>query len=566
MITARTIQYGQVGNARGTAMAYTQVYDPIAASYLTTRTDITSAAQKNAYNDRVLKLKAASLAATLIDDVPMLAGSDFALALATKLFGTGTQTNANFVSGDWSATLGFKGDGTSKSINTNTANSALTQASFSVSIYVTEAGTSNGADAVFGRAGGAVLGAFVYFVTAYYAFGGAVFKSDNVGNLPYPGILGTWTVTRTSSTSLNFYINGVLIATVTTLDVTAPANPADTGRLFAIINAAGNAVESWSNRKLSIYSAGPGYTIAQARTLAGINNRTNALLGAGNWPVVGPWYFCSFGGGNVQTLKMMQSADGIAWTYLPCTLANEMRDPCFQPINGTWFVCYTTSLIVGMDFTNSTSFGIASCAPYTGDFLALATVDCSSITGVQFVWGPKYDLASYPGEQHIVVCCSIDPSAVAGFKMYDVQALNIEQTSWTAPVEITGTGFPSSLYDAYRFINPNDPGAYYICVVDISGGGGTQGIIILRSTTSPIAGYTIWQDKATHNSGVREACDIAYLGGNSFREYAVELDSHTQKQYRDSTDNMATWGAWADITAPTNTDNGVVIKDATIAP
>lgn len=551
---------------RGTILGLvSQSFDPDAAAYFTARPSITSAIQKSSLNDLVVNWKNDGLWSGTLDFMLLCLGS-FSDTFV-KLKGSAAATNHSFVSGDFSATgaaLGLVGDGATKWVDTGTANSILTQASFSILAYASATTTAQASDAVFGRDGEATLGVFIDFSATGYGFGGAQFTSYSISGTPYAG---AWTVVRQSATSLRLEGNGLVYATNTNSDTTAPPHPSETGSLFANMNSAGNGRDNFSNRTLSTYVSASGWTPTQSAAAAGNLNRFVNLISSGPWKYVGPWVMGTFFGDGTtsEVLRMIQSTDGVNFTYLPCTLTptlGTVRDPSFYPTGNRWYLAYTTS-----GLNPGTSLGVAACRPYAGNFQTIANVSYSSIIGIQYCYCDSLYINN--GNVYLLAAVTTNPDGLSDFQTYYCQALTADLTSWGPPILITGSGFAGlSIVSLAPFVNPQDVAHLYASADRIIVGD-TQPICKLIFRTADFTGLTgwvIWQDVATHNSGKCEGGDIVSTGGANFSQFAdFDYSANTGMATRVSIDGMATWGEWTSLAGPTvlgasKLRNGYVLK------
>jgi len=178
-----------------------------------------SASTKNAANTFMLAIKAANIRSKIYR-LNLYAGTGLAACLTPliKDIGSASETNANFVSGDYSESTGLTGDGASKWISTGATladlyNIDATNHAMSYGLYVRTAsnfsslnmGTYDGTN--FSYLSVANLGNSYYSMTDNGAGIGPV--SDSNGNGFYLGV-------RLSTTSMKLYKNGSQLATTVT--------------------------------------------------------------------------------------------------------------------------------------------------------------------------------------------------------------------------------------------------------------------------------------------------------------------------------------------------------------
>lgn len=207
--------------------------------------------------------------------VPLFRGPTF----GGTNFGNATDTNVNFVSGDYSetgATGGLKGNGTTKYLNTGLAPNALPSVTnLHQSASATSAATSG--NAVFMASyNGTAAGMFSLddFATAASA---RAYRCGNFTVGQYPTVTATATEahmigTRTSATSAVIYRGGSSAASnATSVTPTATAVPFI---VFALTTSSG-----FSASRLRMYSIGTGLTAAQAAAFSAAVIAFNADLG-----------------------------------------------------------------------------------------------------------------------------------------------------------------------------------------------------------------------------------------------------------------------------------------------
>ena len=183
-------------------------------------------------------------------------------------FGNATDTNNNFVSGDYvetGSTGGLLGNGASKYLATGFPPNALTLGSTHLSAYaVTANAAASFATALGSFAGGGSSELALYFnqstinTAAYYTenngAGGFVLSA---ANNPTGHILGT----ATSTTDRRCFINGSQSGSTATATSTIAL---DARGLFVFARNAANATFFYSSPRLGAYSIGAGLSVSQA--------------------------------------------------------------------------------------------------------------------------------------------------------------------------------------------------------------------------------------------------------------------------------------------------------------
>jgi hypothetical protein len=115
----------------------------------------------------------------------------------------------------------------------------------------------------------------------------------------------------------------------------------------------------------------------------------------------------------------------------------------------------------------------------------VASPDCSSASGVGSnarTFGPQFFMDS-DGSIHIIVCISNDNWATMA--PYEMHPTNAGWTTWSNPVQITGTSLPNKVYDAFM---QKVGSTYYIW--NTNAVGGNPWYIDLWASSSPFSGYT----------------------------------------------------------------------------
>jgi hypothetical protein len=198
--------------------------------------------------------------------------------------GNTTDTNFNFVSGDYQETGsggGLKGNGSSKYLNTGLNGS--TAISSGNNCHLSYSGTSletSGDRIAAGTFSVVTNGAFIADIYAAYTNGRPVrIGGPNVGQFPVVTSPGTteahYIGTRTSATLLSLYRSGSLFGTNTSSQSTTIANVPIT--VFALNNAGDS--QAYTAGRLRMYSIGNGLTAAQALAFSNAVIAFNTALG-----------------------------------------------------------------------------------------------------------------------------------------------------------------------------------------------------------------------------------------------------------------------------------------------
>ena len=193
----------------------------------------------------------------------ILAGARTLAGALVPLVGT-APTSFNFVSADYNRKTGLVGDGSTKYLNSNWADSVSPQNSNHVSVYSTGAPTVSGA--LIG-AGGASNVFTQIFSASTFAIGP---RNRDFGTSTYgsSGLLGFGGNSRNASASYTIRFNGAN-TTVAETSLTPTAN-----NLFVFSRNNNGTVGSYSNARLAFYSIG------EALNLALLDARVTALISA----------------------------------------------------------------------------------------------------------------------------------------------------------------------------------------------------------------------------------------------------------------------------------------------
>ena len=247
----------------------TVAYDADAASYFAAVEAVStiSATAKNAANAYIVGLKAASLW-TLIHQLYLYAGPNTLAGALVKAKGAGTRVNGGFAGGDFSPTLGLKGNGTSKYVNNNFLASSFNSASNSIFIY-SSSGFHVSGDAILSGVFMGGTGTSLLALDCFISNIGRAYRSGTYtsGNFPVlaSGLITSGSVlgSRTSGNLAKLYQNGAPVAS-SSASVIFPSFTGDS--LFSFgLNNFGNALYfSSDQRQVEAFAAGLNDSQAQA--------------------------------------------------------------------------------------------------------------------------------------------------------------------------------------------------------------------------------------------------------------------------------------------------------------
>lgn len=225
---------------------------------------------KNAINDFVLGLKTDGLW-SVIQASCILAGARTLAGALVPLKGT-APTNINFVAGDYNRKTGLKGDGSTKYLNSNRANTADGQNNHHQSIYVTEANSLGVLGGYIG-AGLGDTGSTHIFQNTTPAVGSRS-RSATANTIAGTG-LGLVATARIASASYITRVNGAN----TTFNTTSQVSYA--GSVYIYARQQANVPNNYSNGRLSFYSIG-GSLATAANTATFLDNRVTTLMNTFN--------------------------------------------------------------------------------------------------------------------------------------------------------------------------------------------------------------------------------------------------------------------------------------------
>lgn len=249
--------------------------------------------------------------------------------------------------------------------------------------------------------------------------------------------------------------------------------------------------------------------------------------------------------------------DGVTWDAVvddttpllsPTGGQTSIRDPFlyYEASSGTWWACFTTC-----GFGNGTTFGVAkSTDGPDGPWSHVVNVDCSAAatSADNRVWSPKYFVDPADSSLHVIVGIAINYGAGPGhFDMFELHPTNAAQTTWSAPVLITGdaTFASKNVLDGTLI---KEGSTYYLFYKNEDTG---QKWVELATSSSPFSGYTVV--KTGNQLGLpqnRENITPEKLGPNSFRMWLVDYTGNTKVMYYFDSTDLLSWGAGTEIYMP----------------
>jgi hypothetical protein len=262
--------------------------------------------------------------------------------------------------------------------------------------------------------------------------------------------------------------------------------------------------------------------------------------------------FVSDGNEVLRTLSSSNatSFNTLAISYTPPG-SDIVRDPSIEFINGSYWVAHTVNTFS----QKITYFDIAS-SPDAVYWTSIGTVDCSSITGTTAnarAWAPEW-FQDTDGSVHILIALGSSGDSngsVSGFQLYEMHPTNQGYTTWSSPVQITGTSLPTNQIDPFCI---KVSGTYYIWYKNQQ-----TGYIEVMSSSSLTSGYTTlrtgqWQGNTTTSDIYEGPCVI--LVGSTWYFYCDSITDTIGLTYATQAQGAGDWTgtnatAWSSRTALT---------------
>jgi hypothetical protein len=204
-------------------------------------------------------------------------------------------------------------------------------------------------------------------------------------------------------------------------------------------------------------------------------------------------------------------------------------------INGAWWVAFTNPPINNPYAGSTTSIGLVTSTDLV-NWTQFPNIDVTAITGVQFVWAPEWFIDD-DGSIHLIFCASSNGDHVNGFNIYEIHPTTGTNVSgsWTSPVQITGSGFPSSLLDPTIV---KISGTYYLWFKN-----NLAQMLGYATSTSLTSGYTTVQDGSTNWAGFGFPIEGPSLVKTDSGNWRIYFDKYTDQGWfwSESADTFATW-------------------------
>lgn len=263
---------------------------------------------------------------------------------------------------------------------------------------------------------------------------------------------------------------------------------------------------------------------------------------------------------------LLASEDGDTFTtilgpqplFTPITTGAKARDPSITFWRNAWWLVHTGGT-AGSGNERFTIYKSVDLVTWTG---IVSWSVAGSIPGVTAVWAPEFfrDPAN-PDARPYILFAGADAgttSAPSSFALYIVQAANDALSSWSAATAIGGTGFPAECIDPYLAYLPGDAQPYRLFWTD----DGAAKAVGMSKSASISSGYTLVSADLGWSATDHEAPCVIDTGDGRWRAYYNQHSglSSLGAFYRDSVDDMATWGGEVAVTTPWLEAHGSVIR------
>lgn len=219
------------------------------------------------------------------------------------------------------------------------------------------------------------------------------------------------------------------------------------------------------------------------------------------------------------------------------------RDNHIYDDGSHWWMVNTT---VGWE--GGTSFALLRSSDLVS-WTKITDVDCSAIGSVSRTWSPIW-FKDDDDSLHVFVSCDhID----SNFHLYELHPTNAGMTTWSEPVQLTGTGLPDTQISGF-FLKIEST---YYCFAKNEN---TKYIEVMFST-SLLTGWAMYKtsDWAGWGSQIEGGCVLKY--GSRWWMFADKYNPETGMMYSYSDDNWNSWSPLTPLVTPfAHAKNGVVIR------
>jgi hypothetical protein len=269
--------------------------------------------------------------------------------------------------------------------------------------------------------------------------------------------------------------------------------------------------------------------------------------------------------GSDTAIYLLTSDDGISWGELNETAiidygTGSTRDPSIMHWDGQWWIAHT-----GKDGDDSDDAWSLWSSDDLVTWTKVGQPSTSSISGVFRTWAPEWFVDPADQSVHVFVACSITDATA--FKIYEMHPTNRGMTTWSDPVEVTGTGFVATVIDPFMVYAPDigTAGKPYKLFWKSDVSGDTNRWIGYSESDSLTSGFAAvetgdwagWKD----TDSIEAPC-VVKIDDGRWRAYFNENDGFGSVgvYYSESTDDWATWSARAEITTPSLMAHGTILR------
>lgn len=461
----------------------------------------------------------------------------------------------NWIDPDTSATLvnaptftadaGFAGNGSTSYVDSGFVPSDGTeflQDDAAIGVVVTTVRAAAGVQAAIGTNSGVVGTSLYPRYTGDVGYAEVNGNGGAGGDFADRSSSGFFVAVRTSSTTVRRYIDGEFASEQTGI---SSAGRSTASMLECASRSGVTAPADHSTDQIALAFAGAALTDEQVSAFQDAWLKYCADTGSGieDYPVIATSFATVS-----ETLFLLGSNDeGATWVQLAASYepSEVVRNPSLMRRNGTWWLVHSN--VTGF-VDPSDSFTVAS-SPDGRRWSKVAEVDMTAISGIDFCWAARW-FVDDDESVHVFFAASADNGTT--FKIYETHPTNAAMTAWSAPVEVTGTGFPSKMLDPFIVRRGS---TYYLWYKNET----AAQTVEYASSASLTSGYVI-----------EESGDWAGWGTNLEAQSLIQLDNGDWRifldaegagiSYSDSSDDWATWTAKAAITAPFTPQGPAVIR------
>jgi len=257
---------------------------------------------------------------------------------------------------------------------------------------------------------------------------------------------------------------------------------------------------------------------------------------------------------------LMRSTDGAEFHSIAGPLTPGDRDPSLTVWDGKYWMAAT-------QIASGHTFDVWYASDVSGEWTQIV-VNASAIGSVHYTWAPEWFLDPSQGEGigQVHLFFAATTHGIDGpFRLYEMHPTNRGMTSWSTPVEVTGTGLPRDQIDPFMVYAPEigTPGKPYKLWYKENDGA----FIEYAESASLTNGYTVVESgnwASWKEWGSIEAICVVRLDDGGWRAYFNENAGLTTvgNFYSDSLDGWATWSARAHIETEHLMSHGTYIRVA----